>query len=436
MTEDEIDTRGLDIVTSIDQRSQDAAVQAVANLPDDRPENNKVSLVSIDPTTGGIVALYGGPDYVAQPRNGATQDRAQAGSTFKPFALIAGLEQGKSLYDGYSAPARLTIGDWSLRNFDERNHGWVNLIEATAGSINTAYAQLNEEVGPENTRDVATRAGLPEDTPGLTADIANVLGPASPTSLEMATAFATFASQGVRYDPFIVAAVRDAGGNTVYTGGGQGERQFDEQVMADATYAMQAVVDGGGGEDAALGSRPVAGKTGTSSDLRSANFGGYVPQLATFVNMYQVGEDGGEESLTGFGGIRYIGGGQFPAQIWRDYMAVATEGMPVEEFPEPSPRPRRTVAPPPEEPTTEAPTEEPTTEAPSPEPTTQAPTEEPTTEAPTEEPTEAPTQPEVPLPGQPTAPGQQAPPTTPPAGGDTQGQGRLENILPPGRDTA
>ncbi|MFD1505948.1 penicillin-binding protein [Georgenia yuyongxinii] len=438
MTEEQIDTRGLDIVTTIDQRSQDAAVQAVDNLPDDRPENNKVSLVSIDPATGGIVALYGGPDYVSQPRNAATQDRAQAGSTFKPFTLISALEQGASLYDTYQAPARLDIGDWTVRNFDGRGLGRINLIEATENSVNTVYGQLNEEYGPQKTLEAAVRAGVPQDTPGLTADISNVLGPASPTSLEMATAFATFASQGVRHDSFIVDAVRDAAGNTVYTGGGQGEREFDEQVTADATFAMQAVVEDGSAARSignSLGGRPVAGKTGTSTGQKSANFGGYVPQLATFVNMYQVGPDGSEESLTGFGDVStvFMGGGQYPARIWRDYMVGATEGMPVEDFPEPSARPRRPVAPPVEAPTTEVPTEEPTTETPTPEPTTEAPTEEPTTEAPTEAPTEVPTEPTTPQPGGPT-PGQQTPPVAPPAGTDTQGQGRWQDFIGQGRD--
>ncbi len=383
MTEDEIDTRGLDIVTTINQRDQEAAVQAVDNLPDDRPANNRVSLVSIDPSSGAIVALYGGADFVSQPLNLATQARAQAGSTFKPFALVAGLEQGISLYDTYSAPAQMKIGNWQVRNFDSRDHGQVNLVEATAGSMNTAYAQLNEDVGPKNTIDAAVRAGLPQDTPGLANEVGNVLGSASPRAIDMATVFATYAAQGVRHDPFIVSEARDTSGNVVYTGEGQGRREFDAQVMADATYAMQAVISDGGAPAAAIG-RPAAGKTGTSTALKSANFGGYVPQLATFVNMFQTGDDGSEQSLTGFGGVpsKLMSGSRFPAQIWHDYMAAATQGMPVEDFPKPSARPRPKYTPPPEptaEPSTEAPTEEPS-------PT---PTEEPS-EPPSEEPNPTP----------------------------------------------
>lgn len=97
-TADDINTRGLKIVTTIDKEKQQAAVDAVANLPEDRPANNKVGIVSTDPRTGSIYALYGGADFMEREVNAITQDRAQAGSTFKPFALLTYLEQGGSLW--------------------------------------------------------------------------------------------------------------------------------------------------------------------------------------------------------------------------------------------------------------------------------------------------------------------------------------------------
>lgn len=133
-------------------------------------------------------------------------------------------------------------------------------------------------MGPEKTVDVATRAGIPADTPGLVASPSNVLGPASPHPIDTATAFATFAAQGVRHDPFIVEEVRDGDGDVVYTGGAEGERVFAEDVMADATYAMQQVVRRGTGETASEIGRPAAGKTGSSNAYRSAWFSGFVPQ--------------------------------------------------------------------------------------------------------------------------------------------------------------
>jgi len=168
ITEEEIDTRGLDIVTTIDQRNQEAAVQAVDNLPDDRPENNRVALVSIDPATGGIVALYGGPDYISQSQNDATQSVAQGGSTFKPFTLIAALENGVTLDDRYQSYDDMEIEgyDFPVSNYDSINRGRISVTEATANSVNTVYAQMNVEAGPEKTVDVASGRAFPRTPPG------------------------------------------------------------------------------------------------------------------------------------------------------------------------------------------------------------------------------------------------------------------------------
>ena len=408
-TVDDLNTRGLKIVTTIDKDKQQAAVDAVAALPEDRPENNQVGLISTDPRNGAIYALYGGADYLERERNAITQDRAQAGSTFKPFALLAHIEEGGSLWERFDSYSPMTFpGGVSIVNFDESNRGNIDLATATQHSVNTVYVQLNEQVGPATTRDVAIRAGLPQDTPGLDDSLTNVLGSASPHPLDMARAYGTLANRGVMHDPFIVKEVLDPQGETVYTGGDAGDRVFEQDDIDTVNYALQQVTKSGAtGETAGLLGRPVAGKTGTSSYTRSAWFIGYVPQMVTVVDMYQVGENGEEEELTPFGQYWWgIGGGSFPADIWLDYMSVATVGMDVEEFAPlpanagvPLPAPVETV------PSTEAPAPEPTqtqppepTEEPTPEPT-EAPTPEPT-EAPAPEPTEAPPTDE-PVPGTP-----------------------------------
>ena len=397
-TEDELDTLGLDIVTTIDQDMQQYAVDAVGNLPEDRPDNNYVGLISVDPENGEIRAMYGGEDYLVRARNTATQDRAQAGSTFKPFGLLAGIEDGISLRETFDSSSPYQVGDLEFENFQLRGLGMIDLLTATANSVNTVYIRLNEEVGPAATKDVAVRAGLPESTPGLDDSLSNVLGSASPTAKEMAGAYATFAAQGVRTTPHIVREVRNVNGDVTFSGTVAGERVFDSNDVAQLTYALEQVVgpNGTASQISQLG-RPVAGKTGTSSFLVSAWFAGYVPQLVTVVDMYQIGPNGEEEPLTPFGGVSAIQGGSFPSQIWLDFMMEATRGMEVESFPTPdiaepvrTPAPQPTVEPT-EEPTTEEPTEEPTTEEPTEEPTTEEPTEEPTTEEPTVEPTPTPT---------------------------------------------
>lgn len=402
LSDEQIDTLGLQITTTIDPEAQQAAVDVVDALPEDRPDNNRVALVSIDPEDGAIVALYGGPDFVSQSRNAATQDRAQSGSTFKPFTLVAALREGIPLTTTFPSytPMEIEGFDDPVNNYDSFNRGTIDLLEATEQSVNTTYALLNMEVGPEATVQAAIDAGLPEETLGMEAVPSNVLGPASPHPIDMAKAYATFAAQGVRHDPYIVESVVDRDGNTVYVGGSGGDQVFEPDVMASATYAMRTVIEEGTGVRARSLDRPAAGKTGTSNEGRSAWFAGYTPQLATVVAMYQVGEDGTEETLTPFGEYASITGSTYPTTMWRDFMMTALADEPIEDFPEPPPAPRPTFTP---EPTEEPTTEEPTTEEPT--------TEEPTTPPPPEP---EPTTPPPPEPEPTTPPPPEPEPTTPP----------------------
>lgn len=406
LTAEQIDTLGLRVRTTIDADAQASAVDVVDSLPEDRPENNRVAIVSLDPADGSVVALYGGADFLTTSRNAATQDVAQAGSTFKPFTLVAALEDGYGLGTGYSSYTPMVIDGFEepVNNYDLVNRGWIDLVTATQHSVNTVYAQLNVDVGPERAMEVAVDAGYPEDTPGLAPVPSNVLGPASPHPIDVARAYATFAAEGVRHETHIVDEVLDSDGNVVYSGGSPGRRVIEEDVMAEATYAMSQVINGGTGVRALDLGRPAAGKTGTSNDARSAWFAGYTPQLTTVVAMYQVGEDGGEETLTPFGEYDSITGSTYPTTMWRDFMAEVLADEPIEDFPErtyiqqaPPAQPVEPAPPPAPEPEPEPPAPEPepepTTE-PEPEPTTEPdPEPEPTTE-PDPEPTQPPDEPE------------------------------------------
>ena len=104
--------------------------------------------------------------------------------------------------------------------------------------------------------------------------------------------------------------------------------------MADATYAMQQVVTNGSGKTAQGLGRPVAAKTGSSSDNKSAQFVGYTPQIATAVTLYQTGDDGSEESITPWGEYDEITGSTYPADIFTEYMSTALKDLPVEDFPD------------------------------------------------------------------------------------------------------
>ncbi|MDK8835295.1 transglycosylase domain-containing protein [Actinomyces urogenitalis] len=332
MTTEQIDTGGYRITTTINKTDQDAAVAAVQALPEGHSENLRAALVSIDATNGGILALYGGADYLTSQVSSATDAVAQAGSTFKPFALVGALEKGATLSNGYSGSSPMSIEGTTFQNYGNTSYGWSNLITATAYSINTPYVQLNRDLGPEVTSDVAVRAGYPKDTMGLDTTVQNVLGSASPHTIDIATAYATFAAQGTRHETHVVAQVANAGGDVAYTANTTGEKVFSDDVMADATYAMQQVVSEGSGKTARSLGRPIAAKTGSSSENKSAQFVGFTPQIATAVTLYQTGADGSEESITPWGSYDEITGSTYPADIFTQYMTTALADLPVAEF--------------------------------------------------------------------------------------------------------
>jgi membrane peptidoglycan carboxypeptidase len=334
MTEAEIDAGGLTILTTIDRNWQRAAVKAVKDLPEDRPKGLHVAVATVDPATGAIRAMYGGADYMKRQQNAVTQDIAQAGSTFKPIALAAALEDGHELSEGYSGQSPMKIHDWEVENIGNTSYGWMSLLRATENSVNTVYAQLNNEIGGGTTRQAAVALGLPEDTVGLDSDLTNVLGTASPHPIDMARVYATFASGGVRRDTYIVEAAADPSRTLVYQGKTKGKRVYSKETMAELTYALTQVVEAGTGAKAQELERPAAAKTGTSEEHRSAWFVGYTPQLATVVAFYQEGKKGKVVELTPFAGLPEINGGALPAQVWVDLMRAEHEGFAVVDFPE------------------------------------------------------------------------------------------------------
>ncbi|MCU1431013.1 MAG: glycosyl transferase family 51, partial [Actinotalea sp.] len=349
VTDADLDQVGYKIVTTIDPTLQAMAVDAINQLPADHAPNLRTALVSLDPKDGAIVALYGGADYLAQAQNNATQDVAQAGSTFKPFTLVANLEAGNSLESRYLGTNRLPVEGFpeGVRNFDDASFPEIDVVEATARSVNAVYAQMNVEVGPETTLDVARRAGVCEsdeeggdcsalDNQGFPS---NVLGTASPHPIDMAQSFNTFAAQGVRHQPFIVRVMEYLDGTGVVYQGAKGPAPvFAADVMADTTYALSQVVDHprGTGRKAQEVGHPVAGKTGTSNENKSAWFVGYTGSLTTAVTLYQPGPDGTPESITGFGDVEFVTGGSHPLDVWTTYMTGAMAGREVIEFPPPA----------------------------------------------------------------------------------------------------
>ncbi len=337
--ETEIQRGGLRITSTFDRKAQKAATAAVRKAgPTSGTKGLRIGLAAVRPATGEVVAIYGGENFVDDQINNATRQFAQAGSTFKPFALAAATEQDVPLTSVWNGNSPATVDGYTFSNYGDKSYGDVTLLEATEDSINSAYVEMESSIGVDAAADAAVRAGVPADTPGMDLDDLNltfVLGTASPSGLDMANAYATFAASGTHATTTVVKEIIGPNDGLLYQHRPKTDPAFDSGTADTVSYALNRVVTNGtGGAALALG-RPAAAKTGTTDDNKSAWFVGYTPQLATAVLMAKEDAAGIPVSLSGTGGLSTVTGGSFPAAIWTAFMSAALDGMPVEEFPAP-----------------------------------------------------------------------------------------------------
>ena len=338
--DDKISQGGLRITSTIVKEHQDQAVAAAEGMNEVRgwdPTHQHVALSSMDPATGEILAEYAGADYEQRQQNAVTQDIAMAGSSFKPFALLANARLGGTVNDTFSGKSPQYFRDMKTPVFNDGGYsfGDVTLVKATAYSINTVFVALNDDVEPENTRKAAVDAGIPEETLGLNDHILNVLGPSSPHNIDLTTAYSTIANGGERVTAHIVKKVEDSNGKLLYSGDVAPKRVFDVEEVSSIMPALEAVTSGDGTASRVNASIPrltTAGKTGTSSDQLSAQFVGFVPGMVTAVSMYQSDDEGNSVPLDDVGGIGQFHGGDWPVDVWIDYMKPATADLTETEF--------------------------------------------------------------------------------------------------------
>lgn len=335
---------GFSIITTIDRTAQLAAVKAVKDEgPTTGTEGLRIGLAAVRPGTGEIIAMYGGADYVTEPLNNATQAIAQAGSTFKPFALIAAAEQGLSLDTEYRGKSGIEIDGYKVNNYSNKSFGRVTLLQATELSINTAYVQLASDLGIDTVIDAAQRAGIPSDTPGIERNLTFVLGTSSPHVMEVANSYATFAAQGTYAENYLISKVTGPNEGLIFEATPRTNNVFSADAANTVNFALQKVVTEGTGY-AALGvGRPVAGKTGTTDENKSAWFAGYTPDIAAAIMLIKQDENGNPISLSGTGGMNSVAGGSFPARIFTAFMRGAHKNLPVTKFTPPTVMPSVTA---------------------------------------------------------------------------------------------
>jgi penicillin-binding protein 1A len=343
-------TGGLRIHTTLQPAVQSAAQRAVDSVLS-YPDDPSAAVTVVDPRNGFVLAMVGGDqrdywrDRDAGRVNLATAmggTGRQSGSSFKPFALVAALEAGLSPSETFPAPSALQLaletGEiWDVTNAEGAGYGSMTLRSATIHSVNTVYAQLIDRLGPTTVVEVAERMGIrccrrvSNPRGRLEPYLSAVLGTNEVNTLEMATAYGTLATGGVRSRPVPVSRVTDARGTVLWSANTTGDRVLDPQIASVANEILNEAVLYGTGTAANIG-RPQIGKTGTAMDHNDAWFVGAVPQMVAAV---WVGFPQGRIRMEPPRTRITVFGGTWPAQIWRLLMLEATAGLPAMTFPNP-----------------------------------------------------------------------------------------------------
>ena len=339
ISEEQLAAGGWTIRLNIDKKRQQALEKAVHRQLESKLDRkgNKVDATvqagatSIDPGTGGVVALYGGADFLTHQISNATRTDYQPASTFKPFVFAAALENSSetqdkepitanTVYDGTSK--RKVVGSkipFNPQNEDDRDYGDITVQEGMAKSVNSVFAQMIVDVGEDLTKETALRAGM-QDRGGFGATPAMSLGTMSANTMDMAGAYAALSAHGKRVTPSIVKSAEHKDVETIEPKGISDSGGLNRETADTVTSVLQNVMKEGSGAKADSDEYQAAGKTGTSEQNKSAWFSGYTPKLSTAVALFgQDPKSGKQVSLTGTAHAGRANGGGFPAQIWRDY---------------------------------------------------------------------------------------------------------------------
>lgn len=328
--------------TTIDPTTQAIAEEAVARgieeiektaFPSNEPL--QAALVAVDPKTGTVTAMVGGRSYGQSRFNRAVDAKRQPGSAFKPFVLLAALSptaQGKSdrtlstVVSGEPISIPTPEGMWTPVNFEDKKYGNITIRKTIEDSINTATVRLANDVGFREVHKTARAAGI---TSPLLPVPSMALGSFEVTPLELAYAYTTIASGGIRFEPSSLFSVTTAGGDTIIDKAISKKQVIDPRIAYLTGYAMEGVLTRGTAKEAkTLGINfPAAGKTGTTNGNRDSWFVGYTPDVVCAV---WVGYDsGGDTGLTGAKGALHIWArfmrALYPQSV--PQIAVAPEGM-------------------------------------------------------------------------------------------------------------
>jgi len=315
----ELKEGGLTVETTLNLKWQQVAEDAVeeAILYSGPAQGfEQAALVALDPRSGEIKAMIGGPSFEKSQFNRATQAKRQPGSTFKAIVYTAAIAAGLSPHDGY-LDAPYVVDGYEPKNYGKTHSGWVSMRNALTKSINVVAVKVLIDVGFDPVIKLAHQMGIQEK---LQPFYSVALGSTEVTLLELTSAYGTLAAQGVHTPPHGIRRVLNRQGEVIYDANFKSKRVVDQGTTAIMTWMLENVVTSGTGTPAQIG-RPVAGKTGTSEQARDLWFVGYIPQLVTGV---WLGNDNNHPTAGSSGTAAYT---------WHEFMVEVVEGMPVQKFP-------------------------------------------------------------------------------------------------------
>ncbi|MFF1693281.1 transglycosylase domain-containing protein [Streptomyces sp. NPDC058257] len=349
---------GLRIKTTLDPQSQQS-VQA--SIKDHVNQTDEVATAAtiVQPGTGKILGMGQSRPYGFKKDEttiNLSVDHAvgggagyQPGSTFKPIVAAAALEGGTPPTKSYGSPYEMPYpssvaacdgkkwvnsGGDKLTNENETEVGPYDMKEATAKSVNTYYVEMIGDIGICPVTQMAEKMGV-ERADGRKMDQAPsiALGTQEMSPLTMAGAYATFAARGKYCSPIAIESISDPEGKSMPVPKSTCSRAMTTKTADTINTLLKGVVEDGTGQEAGLGSRPSAGKTGTTDYRFAAWFVGYTPNMSGAV---WVGDPQHKRKMVNItiGGVPYdkVFGGEVPGPIWRDAMSGALSGKPSPGF--------------------------------------------------------------------------------------------------------
>jgi penicillin-binding protein 1A len=328
--EDNLFNGGLRIKTTINRKLQKLAERTVEDYyPGGKPT---AAIAAVNPKNGAIVVAASSRKNNKDNFSLALQGRRQPGSSFKPFVMAEALRQGYSPGTTLSGKSPVHINmpgeDWDPQNYGGASYGQLDMRTATAKSVNTYYAQLMMMVGAENVVELTEKMGIPTDRVyGGVINPAMVLGGVTHgiTPVEMASAYGTFARNGVHVEPHLLAEVK-RGKKDLLNREPRKTQVLEPGVNAAAVEIMKGPVSPGGTAPGLyVPGFPIIGKTGTTQDDTDAWFVGTTPVLSTAV---WVGYPEGQVSMPGYTG------GRMASPLWQSFMSTALDGRKPKDFPE------------------------------------------------------------------------------------------------------